>query len=112
MSVLGIEQNNLSMKRQIFEAQEWDWDPELMEKAEEFDIERILEADWEGSMRVYRVQWSDGTEGWEPLSALANVADMLRDFEAAQEKKQKADKKKAAQEKAAQEKADQEKADQ
>ena len=36
------------------------------------------------------MQWSDGTEGWEPLSALANVADMLRDFEAAQEKKQAA----------------------
>ena len=78
------------MKRQVFEAQEWEWDPELMEKAEEFDIEQILEADWEGPMRVYRVQWSDGTEGWEPLSALANVAEMLRDFEAEQEKKQAA----------------------
>ena len=90
VSVLGIEQNNLSMKRQVFEAQEWEWDPELMEKAEEFDIEKILEAAWEGSMRVYRVQWSDGTEGWEPLSALENVAEMLRDFEAAQEKKEAA----------------------
>ena len=53
-------------------------------------MEKILEADWEGSMRIYKVQWSDGTEGWEPLSALSNVAGMLRDFEAAQEKKQAA----------------------
>ena len=88
VSVLGIEMNNLSMKRQVFEAQEWDWDPEVMEKAEEYDVEKILEADWEGSMRIYKVQWSDGTEGWEPLSALSNVAGMLRDFEAAHEKKQ------------------------
>ena len=33
VSVLGIEMNNLSMKRQVFEAQEWEWDPEVMEKA-------------------------------------------------------------------------------
>jgi hypothetical protein len=86
VSVLGIEENNLSMKRQIFEAKEWEWDPSKMEEEVEYDVEKILEADWEGSMRIYRVQWSDGTEGWEPLSALANVADMLRDFEAALEK--------------------------
>ena len=90
MSVLGIEQNNLSMKRQIFEAREWEWDPSKTEEAEEYDVEAILEAAWEGSMRVYKVQWSDGTEGWEPLTALANASDMVRDFEAAQEKKQAA----------------------
>ena len=42
-------------------------------------------------MRVYKVQWSDGTEGWEPLTALTNVAAMVRDFETAQEKKKAAD---------------------
>ena len=87
VSVLGIDQNNLSMKRQIFEAREWDWDPSKMEEAVEYDVEAILEAAWEGSMRVYKVQWSDGTEGWEPLTALENVSDMVRDFEAEQEKK-------------------------
>ena len=89
MYVLGIEQNNLSIKMQIFEAKEGEWDTSKMEESVEYDVQAILEAacTWEGSMRVYKMQWSDGTEGWEPLSALSNVADMLREFEPAQERK-------------------------
>ena len=66
---------------------EWEWDPSKMEEAVEYDVESILEAAWEGAMQVYKVQWSNRTEGWEPLTALAIVSDMVQDFEAGQEKK-------------------------
>ena len=55
VSVLGIEHNNLSTKRQIFEVREWKWDPNEMEESVEYDVQAILEAAWEGPMRVYKV---------------------------------------------------------
>ena len=82
-----MEQNNLSMKRQVFEAREWEWDPKEMEESIEYDVKAILGVSLENGLRSYRVQWSDLSEGWEPEEALVNVQEMLVDFHAAEDKK-------------------------
>ena len=41
VSVMGVEQNLVSMKRQVFEAREWEWDANEMEE-EEYDVKEIL----------------------------------------------------------------------
>ena len=87
VSVMGVEQNLLSMKRQVFEAREWEWDPTEMEESEEYDVKAILGVSFENGLRSYRVQWSDLSEGWEPEESLTNVQEMLVDFHSAEDKK-------------------------
>ena len=51
VSVMGIEQNNLSIKRQIFEAREWEWDSTEMEELIEYDVKAILGVSFETGLR-------------------------------------------------------------
>ena len=88
VSVMGIEQNNLSMKRQGFESREWLWDPNEMDDTMEYDVKAILGVSFENGLRSYRVQWLDLTEGWEPEEALANVQGMLLEFHASEDAKE------------------------
>ena len=78
VSVMGIEQNNLFMKRQAFETR--DWDPKEMEHMVDYDVRTILGVSFENGLRSCRVQWSDLTEGWELEEALVNVQGIRRSF--------------------------------
>ena len=87
VSVMGVEQNLVSMKRQVFEAREWEWDATEMDEDEEYEVKAILGVSLENGFRSYRVQWSDLTEGWEPEDSLTNVAEMLLEFHAEEDRK-------------------------
>jgi len=84
---MGVEQNLVSMKRQVFEAREWEWDATEMDEDEEYEVKAILGVSLENGFRSYRVQWSDLTEGWEPEDSLTNVAEMLLEFHAEEDRK-------------------------
>ena len=82
VSVKGVEQDIVAMKKRLYEKRRWVWD--IDEADVQYDVKGIVGSKMVGKVKLYRVVWSDDTETDEPLAHLATVEDMVEEFEAQQ----------------------------
>ena len=80
VSVKGVEQDIVAMKKRLYEKRRWVWD--IDEAEVQYDVKGIIGSKMVGRVKLYRVVWSDDTETDEPLAHLEAVAEMVEEYEA------------------------------